>query len=218
MPKPSTKYTFVFQKFHPALHSWLPFKTRGFWQTVRFTYQIDDLNHLDQLWRDMDHRTRGEIRKAERQGLKAEACSIQDVFEAETKTFQRQNLKHPRAFADMERLYDAAQENNAGQCFAVKDEFGRIHAAGFIVWDVRCSHYLAAGADPALRTSGATPALAWHMIQFSATKCKRFDFCGSSVEQIERLFRHIGARQTPYFWIVRAPALARFYLALQSKI
>ena len=59
------------------------------------------------------------------------------------------------------------------------------------------------GTDPALRGSGAPLLAHWHAIQFAATVSKRYDFVGSMMENVERVFRSFGAVQKHYFSIYR---------------
>ena len=49
------------------------------------------------------------------------------------------------------------------------------------------------------RNSGATSLVMWQAIQFVATVSQVFDFEGSMIEPVERLFRGFVAFQTPYF-------------------
>jgi hypothetical protein len=45
----------------------------------------------------------------------------------------------------------------------------------------------------------------WHAIQFAATVTGRYDFVGSMMENVERVFRSFGAVQKPYFSIFKHP-------------
>ena len=75
------------------------------------------------------------------------------------------------------------------------------------------------GGDPALRTSGASSLCLWQAIKLAGEMGKSFDFEGSMIEPIERLFRAFGARQTPYMRVSRSPnRLLRVGLALKSAM
>lgn len=208
------QHRFFFQAFHPNLQNWLPFYWNGFKQTSRCTYVLDDLSDVGRIWKEMSGKVRGDIRKAEKADVKLTPCDADLVFEAVAKTFGRQQMKIPYSGEYLRRLYQAAKAHDSGECFAAQDGAGRVHAAAFLIWDRKRSYYLVGGGDPQLRNSGATSLLIWHMIQFSAKRTAVFDFEGSVVESIERLFRKFGAKQVHYNYIIRLPALVRIYLGL----
>jgi len=207
-----------FHLFPRSSQNWLPFYWNGFRQTARFTYVIDDIKNLDEVWDGLAHNIRGEIRKAERRGLEVRPCSVADVSEAEVKTFGRQHMHQPSSEGYLERLFAAAAQHSSGECFAAVDADGRIHAANMVVWDRRTTYFFAGGADPELRTSGATSLLVWKLIQFAAERSSSFDFCGSVVPQIERFFRAFGGRQVPCHAIMKFPLWMRVVLAAKGKI
>lgn len=212
------RHNIFFQKFHPSLQNWLPFYWAGFRQTNRFTYVLDDITDLDRIWNEMAHDVRGEIRKAQRLGIEVVPCGIDQVFQAEVDSFKRQSRAAPRTRVQLQRLYEAAKEHNASECFAARDRNGRVHAANLLVWDRKRAYFLAGGADPNERTSGATSLVIWHLIRFASQRTKVFDFEGSVNEAIERLYRHFGAQQVTYSWIMKFPVWMRTYLTLRRKI
>lgn len=200
---------FFLQVFHPTFKTWLPFHWGGFKQTLGCTYLIDDLSDCDALWQGMGHNVRTKIRKAQKEGLTVHPCSIDVVFDCVRKSFDRQQKSEPYSREYLTRLYEAARENQAGECFACSDDKNVVYAASFVVWDNKAAYYLAGGADPQLRNSGAQSLVAWHTIQFAATRTKSFDFCGSVIESIEQFVRSFGAKQIPYSRITKMPATLR---------
>jgi hypothetical protein len=210
------KERIFYQSFHPTLQNWLPFYWNGFKQTSRFTYIIYDLSDLERVWDGFTHSTKGEIRKAEKLGLTVEECDISTVQEAERKTFARQGLRHSTG-TNLAAIYDIAKLRGAAQCFAVKDQEGTVHAANLLVWDSKAAYFLAGGADPKLRKSGATSFLIWHLINFASPRTQSFDFEGSVVPSIERFFRSFGGQQVPYSWIMKFPFWLRCVLTLLRK-
>ncbi len=118
-------------------------------------------------------------------------------------TFTRQGKKLPYTRNLVRRLDNACKAHNASKMFFAQDKEGRIHAAVYIVWDENSAYYIMGGGDPKLRNSGATSLCMWEAIQFASTVTKRFDFEGSMIETVERFFRAFGARQVPYFQIIK---------------
>jgi hypothetical protein len=114
-------------------------------------------------------------------------------------------------------IHQAAQQNDAGECFAARDASGRVHAAAMLVWDRKRAYYLAGGGDPTLRTSGATALLLWRMMQFSSARSAVFAFEGSQIPTVERFFRAFGASQVWYHEISKMPSWLRACLVLAGK-
>jgi GNAT acetyltransferase-like protein len=213
-----SKESIFWQGFHPSLQNWLPFYWNGFRQTSRVTYVLDDLHSLGAIWTGMHNNIRCEIKKAQKHGLVISSCDAECIFEAVAKTFCRQQLQMPYDRQYFSCLFDAAIRNNTGGGFAARDRQGRVHAAAFLVWDRKTAYYLAGGADPALRASGATSLLVWNLIEFAACRSLRFDFEGSVIQSVERFFRSFGARQIPYNEIRKFPGWLRVGLTLSGKI
>lgn len=205
------------QAFHPSIDNWLPFYWNGFRQMSRLTFVLTELQNPSQIWNEMKDSCRRNIRKAEKAGLSISVCGPEVVLAAIGKTFMRQGLKQPYAEHPFRTLWHAAKANNAGECFAVSDGRGRIHAAAFLVWDAKKAHYLVGGADPALRDSGAMSLLLWRMIRFSAAHSPVFDFSGSMIETIEHYFRTFGASPVAYHYISKFPRWMGACLALAGK-
>lgn len=212
------RHKLFFQAFHPSLSNWLPFYWSGFRQTTRFTHVLDDLSDLGQVWHGMSDSARGQVRKAEKAGLDVIACGIEEVYRCECESFRRQRKKPSHGESILRRIYEAAAENGSGACFAVVDREGRVHSARLLVWDKECAYNLVAGADPELRGSGANSLGVWHAIQFAAQHSRSFDFAGSVIESIARFNRNFGAKQVPYNYVMKAPALVNCYLQFAGKL
>jgi hypothetical protein len=212
------KEFFFYQRFHPNLTNWLAFHWNGFRQSSRATYTLTDLTNTQQLWDNMSNKTRNLIRKAVKLGIRVRPCGVDAVFTAVTKVFARQRMEIPYSRSLVEKIYSAGLENNGGECFCAADAEGKLHAAILLVWDKNRAYYLAGGADPELRASGAQSALLWHCIQFASERSAVFDFEGSMVEPIEQFFRDFGAKQVPYHQIVRMPAAVSMFLDRIGKL
>jgi Acetyltransferase (GNAT) domain len=207
-----------FQAFHCASANWLPFYWNGFKQTTRYTYVLDDLQSLDRVWEGFEQNTRSTIRKAQKLGVVVSPCTPEVVFDGSAKTHTRQQKRHPYPLEYLRRLYDAARENGAGECFAAQDREGRVHDTALLVWDSKRAYNLAGGGDPSLRSSGAGSLLVWHSIQFAASRTSVFDFEGSMIQPIEHFFRSFGSKQVAYHLVMKFPSWFRACLCLAGKI
>jgi hypothetical protein len=189
--------------------NWLPFHWAGYSQTTRYSYQIDDLTDLPAVLEGMSDKTRNIIRKAEKAGIRIEECDdLQVALPLFEMTYSRQGMSFPYDPALIERIDRGASAHAGRKIFLARDETGRLHAAIYIVHTPRCAYYVMQGTDPALRASGAPLLAHWHAIQFAAGVSQSYDFVGSMMENVERVFRSFGAIQKPYSSIYMAPRRA----------
>jgi len=201
-----------------TLQNWLPFYWQGFTPSLGVTYVLDNLNPLDRVFDGMQPSLRRQIRKARNLGIEVQLGVPDAAYALIEASFKRQGLKLPYSKRYFTSLYHCAKEHNAGDCFIAQDCHGKNHAAAFLVWDRKRAYYLAGGADPDLRSTGANCLLMWHLIEFAARKVNVFDFEGSHIENIERFFRAFGASQKSYPRLIRASPLVRAALAVWGRI
>lgn len=204
-------FDYFAQNFHHAITNWLPFYWRGFNQTTRYTYVVEDLTNLEATWKETKENIKTDVRKAQKQLTVRSDLSLETFLDLNEKTFKRQGLFPAYSRQLVVRLNQACAEHDCCRIFFAEDVQGRVHAAVFIVWDEQVAYYLLGGADTELRNSGATSLLLWEAIQFAATVTRTFDFEGSMSPPIERFFRAFGARQKPYFRVTKTNS---FWLGL----
>jgi hypothetical protein len=195
------KFDLFVQNFFFQITNWLPFYWAGFQQTTRYTYRLEKLSDLDEIWNGLRHNVRTYIRKAESSVVVRTDLGIDRFLKVNAKSFERQGRTLPYSEDLVHRLDEACDRNNCRRIFFAEDSQGRIHAAIYLVWDNQIAYYLMAGGDPSLRNSGANSLLIWKAIQFAATVTQSFDFEGSMIEPIERHIRDYGGRQVGYFSI-----------------
>lgn len=191
------------QNFHYSIDNWLPFYWKGFEQTTRYTYVLEDLTDTDRLWNNFTGSTRREIRKAEKQVTVTKEHEPELIWGLHRRTLNRKNASTREDFELFSRIFEASTSRNQGQLFMARDAGENIHAALFLVWDRHSAYYLMGGAADRFRTSGAQSLLMWEAIKFASDKTNTFDFEGSMLEPVERFFRGFGARQRPYFQITK---------------
>jgi hypothetical protein len=195
---------------HSGITNVLPFVWAGFEEMARYTYIVDLKQSETELWDALRENIRRESRKARKQ-LKIE--TIDDVNECIRligKTYARQGNPNPFDSPAMRRLDAACAQRGRREMLVARDERGVIHAAIYLVWDANTTYYLAGGADPELRTSGAHSLLIWEALVRSRARSTEFDMTGSMVESIERFFRAFGGQQRIYFGLNKMSRRARF--------
>ena len=204
------------QHFHHSISNWLPFYWRGFQQTTRYTYVLEQLRDLDAVWKGMRENIRREVRKATKMVTVRDDLGLDAVYELNRKTFGRQGLAMPYSRELVARIDEGCARHGCRRALFAEDAQGRLHAAAYIVWDEQAAYYLIGGGDPDLRNSGAMSLLLWEAIQFAATVTQTFDFEGSMIEPVERFFRAFGSTQKPYFRVTKTTS-ARVKMAADVR-
>lgn len=151
-------------------HTGCQFYWRGFQQTTRFTYRINELGGEDAIWGNLHENIRRKIRKAEnRFNLKIDdAGSIDDLMHVVELTFKRQRSNLPFNSNNFRRIDAELAKIDGRKFFVARDEENRIHAGLFLVWDENCAYYLIGGGDPELRNSGAMSFCMWQALKFTS--------------------------------------------------
>jgi hypothetical protein len=191
------------QSFHFSITNWLPFYWRGFSQTTRYTYRLDDLSDVERLWGELAENVRRAVRKAQKEVSVRENLEVDEFIRLNSLTFSRQGLRPPYPPDLVRRLDAACAERGRRKIIFAEDASGRVHAAVYVIWDEDSAYNLMLGSDPELRGSGASSLVMWSAIQYASTVTRSFDFEGSMIESVERSFRSFGARQVPYFHVSR---------------
>jgi len=189
--------------FHYSFNNWLPFFWAGYSQTTYYSYVIPDLGDTDKVWENFSGTTRTEIRKAEKTGIQVEESdNIEEFIRINTLTFSRQSLSPPYPDNLVRAMDNICRRQNACKILLGRDLQGRVHAMYYVVYDPCSAYLLMAGADPALRNSGAQYLICWAAIQSLSSLSKQFDFTGGSfLPNIESHFRNFGGILIPYYTI-----------------
>lgn len=162
------------QNWPSARDNWLPFFWKGFKQTTRYTYVLQDLSDEKLIWAGFQENIRREIRKASnRFSLNVRTdLGIAEFYTLNRLVFERQATSVPYSLEQLQRLDRACSERDCRRVFIAEDSEGKRHAAVYLVWDKNSAYYLMGGGDPELRNSGATSLCMWEAIRFAATVTK----------------------------------------------
>ena len=188
------------QKFRPEFTNWLSFRWKGFSQTTCYSYVLEDISDVQEVFKNFRDNIKSDIRKAQK-NLTVEDGDVESFYRLNSLTFSRQGMKVPYELETVMRIDRALSERNRRKIFIARDEQGRAHSGVYIIWDDRKAYYLMGGSDPSLRNSGATSLCLWNAINFASGFVNEFDFEGSDIEPVERFFRAFGAKQHQYFHI-----------------
>ena len=196
-------FDYFVQNFHYSITNWLPFYWKGFSQTRRYTYVIEDLSNLENVWNHFSYAKVKNIKKAEKKISVHFDLSARDFYINHKMTLAKQGERISYSWELFERIYTAGYNHNAAKTIYATDDQGNIHAALFVVWDSQSAYDLISTIDPDFRNSGAATLLVKEIIKYVSTRTKKFDFEGSMIEGVENSFRQFGAVQKPYFSVFK---------------
>jgi len=194
---------FFFQNFHYTITNWLPFKWKGFEESTQYTYILSDLSDLESVWKNFRSNIKTDIKKAKKVITVEENFDIEEFYKINQMTFGRQNLKIPYSLEFLQNIDTYCCNRSCRKILMAYDSEKNIHAVIYVIWDNNTMYYLMSGGNPQYRNSGANSLLVWEAIQLASKMKLVFDFEGSTIEPIERVFRAFGAKQTPYFRIIK---------------
>jgi len=196
------EHTFFVQNFNYLFTDWLPFYWNGYRQTTRYTYVLPDIRNIETIENKYNDNLRRNINNA-RTKYQMEIKThlpIEQFLEIDAKTYERQRKKTYKPEL-LRRLIETAYERNQGNTWGAFDPAGQLHAAVFAVWQENCAYYIAGGSDSTGRKSGAHLLVLSEAIREVSKYSVSFDFEGSMIPGVERVFRSFGAIQKPYFMI-----------------
>lgn len=206
------------QKFHPFITNWLPFYWKGFSQTTKYTYVIENLSNLDNVYLEFRENIRREIRKAEKIITIEPFNDINLFYNLNIKSFTEKGIKYPISKKILKNAINYCEKNNCGKLLVAKDKLGNIHSILFYVWDDDSAYYLHGVSNTEFKTSGSMSLLLWEAIKRSKNCSKKFNFEGSMIESIERYFRAFGGKQIQYFEIKKTSFFLSQFLKVKSII
>ena len=182
---------------------WSPYHWRGFNQTSRYSFVINDLTDIDAVFSKFDDSKKRNIRKAAKLltiSQKMTGEEFYNFFEAELHSKNQQVSFSRTLFL---KLYEACVANNAGTILQAVDSEGITYGTLFVVWDNNAMYALTYTFPDKYRGSGVGDFLMFNAIKLAATVTKSFDFEGSMIENVEQSYRRFGAKPVEYYQISR---------------
>jgi hypothetical protein len=194
------KYDIFTINFDWKYKNWLPFYWKGYRQTTRYTYILDNIKDHEYIY------TQYKIQKIQKakKVLTFHTDLSKEIFysyfsdvvkeRGDTISFSRELF-----YQLCNMLYD----HNAGRLFYCIDSEKNIHAINLTIWDNECAYYLSAMRKKEYNTSGGTEFLVDETIKYVSQFVNRFDFEGSMIKGVEESYRYYGTRQTEYYNIYK---------------
>ena len=197
------EFDYFLQNFDYSIMNWLPFYWKGFNQTTRYTYVIEDIKYFDEVFKKFDYSKKKNIKRAEKMVEVGFDLSVEDFYENHKMTLLKQGKNINYSVEILKKVYESGYRNNCAKTIYAIDEDGNLHSALFVIWDDISAYNLISTIDPDFRNSGSASLLIRDIIKYVGRFTKRFDFEGSMIEGVENSFRKFGAIQKPYFQITK---------------
>lgn len=190
------------QQYHYSFDNWLPFYWNNYQAITRYTYVIEDTSDMEIVESSYTSTVRNMLRKGRRNvTLKEEELTVDEFYEINKMSFERQGKEAPYDLEFVKRIYRAGKENDAIKILAAEDVSGNIHSVALLIWDEESVYYLLNGTNPEYKSSQANCFLIHESIKIASEMGKKFDFEGSVIRPIEKAFRGYGGIRKPYFRI-----------------
>jgi hypothetical protein len=197
------KYDSFAINFDWKYKNWLPFYWRGFKQTTRYTYILDNIKDYTNIKNNYVTYKKQKIRKMKNILSLMKDMSKNDFYSYFIDAIHDRGNKIGFSENMFNRLYDALYTYQAGQIFYCTDAKNNIHAINLTVWDKECAYYLIAMRKKEYNTSGGTEFLVDQTIKQVSQFVNRFDFEGSMIKGVEASYRYYGAHQTEYYCVFK---------------
>ena len=212
------QYDILSQNCAPEFTDWLPLYWRGFTQSTCYTYAIDSAQNIDELWPLLSKNTRQQIKRAKKSVEVAENWGPAKFYQFCNEAMSRKDMSYSYDEKFFVRLDTACAKRNARTILRALDAQGNVHAAIYLLFEPKRTYYLMGGTASQYRESAASYLLLWTAIQRSLERNATFDFEGSMIPSIERVFRGFGSKQVPYFKIEHNSKLGKSALLAHQVI
>jgi hypothetical protein len=187
------------QHFHHSVTNWLPFFWKGFQQTTRYTYVLEDLTDLNKIYNNFERDKRAWIKKSSKSLIIKYDISSQDFYKIHRQALAKQGLEINYSFKLFDDIYRTVYDHDQGKTIYCEDAQGNVLGGLFILWDENSANFLISAYDPEYRNNGLGSLLTWEAIKYVSSHTQKCDFTGSIVESYERSYRAFGGIQKPYF-------------------
>ena len=195
-----SSYSSVRLTHSPELVDMREFSWAGWDVGPRYTYRLPLPADRQELWQQLERRTRTVVRKAEKEGYRFRRLDDPELLRRQYELVYSSSIhgrRPPVESALVERFARAAADAGLTEMHVAESPSGAIAAA---VVFARGSHEVfawVAGADPAFRDSGAASFLYWKFLE--QTAFQRFDFVGANIPGIALFKRGFAGDLVPYF-------------------
>lgn len=190
-------------QFFPTFTDWLPFAWQGYRQTTRYTYLIEDMVCLERVFDMFKGSVRTRIRKAEILFDTVTSTDSASFYDHYVRSCKQNNITPPVSKEQFVRLTGLLGDNS--EMVLAKKKNGKDIGAGlWLVYDGNKAYVLISFTDKDQDdNTDALTGLFWNAISRASGRAKSFDFEGSMLPNVEKVFSSFGTRQVPYFKVYK---------------
>lgn len=194
---------FLYQcfNFRPDFKNWYSFYFNNYYQTTRYTYILNNIKNHEIIWSGFTNTLRRQIKSAENEFIVSVTDDYRIVFDLMKNSLIKKNVRWPlkeKMLADIDKELDSRQMRKILVC---KNKDGSIISGVYLCFDKKMAFLLGIGMDKRQDSGNSVKLLIWESIKLASQFVNSFDFEGSMVPGVERLYRSFGAEMTPYFVI-----------------
>ena len=120
------------QSLSPDLTNCLPFIWNNFKTSVSYTYRLNDLSDLEEVYKGFRTSVRTDIKKAEKLVTVTDDVPYDEVLRLVKLTYSRQNKQVPYPISILENIFHTAIERKQGKVFGAIDGTNQYHAIIFL--------------------------------------------------------------------------------------
>ena len=191
----------VYQQFSftPAVDNWYPFYLNGYRQSTRYTFILKNIKNHEEVFAGFSNTVKRQIGKAQKSITVTGEDDICSVFGLLTNSNQKEKLKLGLGRSKLKALDHELKKRGQRKILIARDRQNQLVAGLYLVWDKRQAYLLALGSDYGKEQYHAPKLLIWEAIKTASAYVDVFDFEGSMIPGVERLYRNFGGVKTPYF-------------------
>ena len=212
------KVSYYSQNFHHSFTNWQPFYWRGFKQTTRYTYPIEDLSNLETVFSDFSSAKQRHIKKENVDLTVDFSLSADEFYEFHKQCLQQKNAKIGYSRKHFLSMYNESVKRGQGKIISIKDKNNNLQSSIFVVWDKNTAYACVYAFNPQIKSDGASTKMFWEAIKFVSDKTQAFDFEGSMIENVAQSYQQFATKQMPYFNISKSYSKLFSLLNFLSKI
>jgi len=190
-----------YSKFVPEFDNWYPFFKKGYQQSTRYTYVLENIKDHESIFNGFSNTIKRQIKEAKEYTIIGEEQNLCLVYSLVKESLKRQNTKFVLNRELIKAIENKSEELSNSKILIARDKNNKVVAATFVIWDTKKAYLLGLGTDLSLDKNNSTKLLIWESIKYASKYVDDFDFEGSMLPGVERLYRNFGGKRIPYFEI-----------------
>jgi hypothetical protein len=189
------------QSFHYDILNWLPLYWRGFKQTTKYTYVIEDLSDMNAVVARFNTSKQRQLRKHKTDIKIVHDLGLEKFYAINESIFNAQGLSAYYPFELVKKIDDACKVHHCRKIFFAVDAQENVLAINYAVWDNSSLYVIMGGSNPEFKSNFAGTIIEYATMKFASEMHLKFDFEGSMISGVEEYNRSLGGVQKPYLLI-----------------